>query len=431
MLEQLFKIKKAGSSVRTEILAGITTALTCYYIIIVNALILSEGGAPFEGVYVATIVAAAISCFIMGFVANYPIAVASGMGLNGFVAFTVCLGLGFTYAEALGAVFVSGVLFVLLSITGLREKLVRSIPYAIKISIAAAIGMFIAMIGFQIGGITVDHPATLVTIGNMKDPTVILCLLGVIAVLALQHFKVRGSMIIVIVGLTVIGWITGLSNVPEKIISAPPAMSLFFELDIMAALSVGMLSTVGILLLVDVLDTSGTLLACANAMGKVDKKGEVTDKGLGKAMLADSFGTVVGSLCGTTTQTSFIESGTGIREGGRTGLTAVVVGIMFLIALFFSQLAISIPKWADAPILIVVGFMFMSGIKDLNYNDITEYAPALIALFAVPFVYSIAVGIQLSILGYVILKAITGQSKDISPALWVLAAACLGAFIIS
>ena len=167
MLEQLFKIKKAGSSVRTEILAGITTALTCYYIIIVNALILSEGGAPFEGVYVATIVAAAISCFIMGFVANYPIAVASGMGLNGFVAFTVCLGLGFTYAEALGAVFVSGVLFVLLSITGLREKLVRSIPYAIKISIAAAIGMFIAMIGFQIGGITVDHPATLVTIGNM------------------------------------------------------------------------------------------------------------------------------------------------------------------------------------------------------------------------------------------------------------------------
>ena len=162
----------------------------------------------------------------MGFVANYPIAVASGMGLNGFVAFTVCLGLGFTYAEALGAVFVSGVLFVLLSITGLREKLVRSIPYAIKISIAAAIGMFIAMIGFQIGGITVDHPATLVTIGNMKDPTVILCLLGVIAVLALQHFKVRGSMIIVIVGLTVIGWITGLSDVPEKIISAPPALSL-------------------------------------------------------------------------------------------------------------------------------------------------------------------------------------------------------------
>ncbi len=431
MLEQLFKIKKAGSSVRTEILAGITTALTCYYIIIVNALILSEGGAPFEGVYVATIVAAAISCFIMGFVANYPIAVASGMGLNGFVAFTVCLGLGFTYAEALGAVFVSGVLFVLLSITGLREKLVRSIPYAIKISIAAAIGMFIAMIGFQIGGITVDHPATLVTIGNMKDPTVILCLLGVIAVLALQHFKVRGSMIIVIVGLTVIGWITGLSNVPEKIISAPPAMSLFFELDIMAALSVGMLSTVGILLLVDVLDTSGTLLACANAMGKVNKKGEVTDKGLGKAMLADSFGTVVGSLCGTTTQTSFIESGTGIREGGRTGLTAVVVGIMFLIALFFSQLAISIPKWADAPILIVVGFMFMSGIKDLDYGDVTEYAPALIALFAVPFVYSIAVGIQLSILGYVILKAITGKSNEISPALWVLAAACLGAFIIS
>mgnify|MGYP001307140974 FL=1 len=431
MLEQLFKIKKAGSSVRTEILAGITTALTCYYIIIVNALILSEGGAPFEGVYVATIVAAAISCFIMGFVANYPIAVASGMGLNGFVAFTVCLGLGFTYAEALGAVFVSGVLFVLLSITGLREKLVRSIPYAIKISIAAAIGMFIAMIGFQIGGITVDHPATLVTIGNMKDPTVILCLLGVIAVLALQHFKVRGSMIIVIVGLTVIGWITGLSNVPEKIISAPPAMSLFFELDIMAALSVGMLSTVGILLLVDVLDTSGTLLACANAMGKVNKKGEVTDKGLGKAMLADSFGTVVGSLCGTTTQTSFIESGTGIREGGRTGLTAVVVGIMFLIALFFSQLAISIPKWADAPILIVVGFMFMSGIKDLDYGDVTEYAPALIALFAVPFVYSIAVGIQLSVLGYVILKAITGKSNEISPALWVLAAACLGAFIIS
>tara|TARA_B100000686_G_C16733527_1_gene942207 strand:+ start:495 stop:1790 length:1296 start_codon:yes stop_codon:yes gene_type:complete len=431
MLEQLFKIKKAGSSVRTEILAGITTALTCYYIIIVNALILSEGGAPFEGVYVATIVAAAISCFIMGFVANYPIAVASGMGLNGFVAFTVCLGLGFTYAEALGAVFVSGVLFVLLSITGLREKLVRSIPYAIKISIAAAIGMFIAMIGFQIGGITVDHPATLVTIGNMKDPTVILCLLGVIAVLALQHFKVRGSMIIVIVGLTVIGWITGLSDVPEKIISAPPAMSLFFELDIMAALSVGMLSTVGILLLVDVLDTSGTLLACANAMGKVNKKGEVTDKGLGKAMLADSFGTVVGSLCGTTTQTSFIESGTGIREGGRTGLTAVVVGIMFLIALFFSQLAISIPKWADAPILIVVGFMFMSGIKDLDYGDVTEYAPALIALFAVPFVYSIAVGIQLSVLGYVILKAITGKSNEISPALWVLAAACLGAFIIS
>ena len=431
MLEQLFKLKENHTTVRTEVLAGITTALTCYYIIIVNALILSETGASFTGIYVATIVAAAISCFIMGFVANYPIAVASGMGLNGFVAFTVCLGLGYSYVEALGAVFVSGVLFVALSLTGLREKLVRSIPYTIKLSIAAAIGMFIALIGFEIGAVTVDHPATLVTLGNIKDPTVILCLLGVVAVLALQHYKVRGSMIIVIVGLTVIGWITGLSDVPEKIISAPPPMDLFLKLDIGAALSVGMLSTVGILLLVDVLDTSGTLLACANAMGKVNKKGEVQGKGLGKAMLADSFGTVVGSLCGTTTQTSFIESGTGIREGGRTGLTAVVVGIMFLIALFFSQLAISIPKWADAPILIVVGFMFMSGIKDLDFSDVTEYAPALIALFAVPFTYSIAVGIQLSILGYVILKAITGKSKQISPALWVLAAACLGAFIIS
>jgi AGZA family xanthine/uracil permease-like MFS transporter len=429
MLEQLFKLKENRTSVRTEILAGITTALTCYYIIIVNPLILSEGGAPFGAVYVATIVAAAISCALMAFVANAPIAVASGMGLNSFISFTVCLGLGYTYTEALGAVFIAGILFVILSLTKAREWLVNSIPLQIKISIAAAIGMFIAMIGFQIGGVVVDHPATLVTVGNIKDPTVILCLLGVVAIVTLQHLKVRGAIILTILALTLIGWIFGLSSVPEKFISMPPKMELFWEMDIGAALSAGMLSTVAILLFVDFTDTTGTLVACSSAMGKVNRKGEV--KGIGKMMAADSIGTVVGAACGTTTQTSFVESSTGIREGGRTGLTALTVAVMFLIALFFSDLAISIPKWADAPCLIAVGFMFMAGLKDLDFSDPTEYAPGLLAVFAVPFSYSIAVGIQLAMISFVLLKVTTGKFDQVNPAMWVLAAASVGAFIIS
>ena len=426
-LESMFELRKNNTTVKQEVLAGVATGLTMMYICIVNPLILEAGGAPFPAVFTATIVSAAVACFVMGFWANWPIGLASGMGLNAFVAFAVCGAMGYSYEEALGACFVAGVIFLALTLTGVRETLVNAIPHSLKLAIGAAIGGFLAMIGFQIGGITVNSDATLVTLGNIKDPTVILCLLGVASIIILDKLKVTGGLIITLLGLSIIGWVTGLQEL-SGFVSTPPPMSLLFAMDVGAALSIGMLSVVGTLLFVDFTDTSGTLVSCANLMKKVDNKGKV--KGIGRAMMADAVGTVVGAAAGTTTVTSYIESGAGIKQGGKTGLTAVTVGCMFLLALFFSPIAISIPKWADAPVLIAVGFMFLEGLKNIDWSDVTESSPALLAVFAVPYTYSIAVGIQLAFLTYILAKWFTGRSKDLSAPVYVIGAACLVAFLI-
>jgi AGZA family xanthine/uracil permease-like MFS transporter len=429
-LNSTFKLRALGTNIKTEIIAGISTALGMFYIVAVNPSILSASGAPFEPIFVATVVSAALACFFMGFYANLPIGLASGMGLNAFTAFFVCKTLGYTYEEALAAIFVAGILFLLISLTKIRMILLQAIPYSLKLAIAGAIGMFIAFIGFQISGLSVGSKATLVTLGNIKDPTIILMLLGVAAIIILDKYRVKGSMILVIVTLSVIGWVSGLAEAPKEIITLPPAMSLWFAMDFGKILTGGMISVIMVYLFVDFTDSSGTIISCMEKLGKINKKGQLKGEGVGKALLSDSVGTVAGAAMGTTVVTSYIESGIGIRAGGKSGLTAVVVGIGFLLCLFFSTVFTAIPTWADAPVLIAVGFMFMEGLKKLNWTDITETSPALIAIFAVPFTYSIAIGIQIAILMHIVVNVLTGNHKKISLPLWIIGIICALIFVI-
>ena len=306
----------------------------------------------------------------------------------------------------------------------------QAIPYSLKLAIAGAIGMFIAFIGFQISGLSVGSKATLVTLGNIKDPTIILMLLGVAAIIILDKYRVKGSMILVIVTLSVIGWVSGLAEAPKEIITLPPAMSLWFAMDFGKILTGGMISVIMVYLFVDFTDSSGTIISCMEKLGKINKKGQLKGEGVGKALLSDSVGTVAGAAMGTTVVTSYIESGIGIRAGGKSGLTAVVVGIGFLLCLFFSTVFTAIPTWADAPVLIAVGFMFMEGLKKLNWTDITETSPALIAIFAVPFTYSIAIGIQIAILMHIVVNVLTGNHKKISLPLWIIGIICALIFVI-
>ena len=419
-LYDYFKLKSLGTNIRTEVIGGVSTALAMFYIAAVGPGILSASGAAFEPIFVATCVSAAIGCFIMGFYANLPIGIAQGMGLNAMTSFFVCKTLGYTFEEALAAVFVAGILFVVISVTKIRIILMNAIPYSLKVAIAASIGMFIAFIGFQISGLSVNSDATLVTLGNIKDPRVILMLLGVAAIIILDKYKVRGSMIMVILGLSIIGWVSGLADAPKGIVSMPPEMSLLFAMDFGKIFTGGMISVILVFLYVDFTDSAGTIIGCMDKLGKIDKKGQFKGKEVGKALLADSLSTCVGAACGSSTNTAYIESGVGIRANAKSGLTAVVVGIGFLLCLFFSGLFTAIPTWADAPVLIAVGFMFLEGLKKLNWSDITETSPALIAVFVVPFTYNIAYGISASILLFIIVNFFTGNHKKISIALWIM-----------
>ena len=419
-LNDYFKLKSLGTNIRTEVVGGISTALAMFYIAAVGPGILSASGAAFEPIFVATCVSAAIGCFIMGFYANLPIGIAQGMGLNAMTAFFVCKTLGYTYEEALAAVFVAGILFVLISVTKIRIILMNAIPYSLKVAIAASIGMFIAFIGFQISGLSVKSDATLVQLGNIKDPTIILMLLGVAAIIILDKYKVRGSMIMVILGLSIVGWASGLADAPKEIVSMPPEMSLLFAMDFGKIFTGGMISVILVFLFVDFTDSAGTIIACMDKIGKIDKKGQFKGKEVGKALLADSLATCVGAAAGSSTNTAYIESGVGIRANSKSGLTAVVVGIGFLLCLFFSGLFTAIPTWADAPVLIAVGFMFMEGLKKLNWADITETSPALIAMFVVPYTYNIAYGIQTAIILYIVVNLFTGNHKKINLPLWVM-----------
>ena len=436
MFEKYFNYKKNKTTYKTEVLAGVTTFLTMAYIMFLNPFILSgefagpeKGFFDFGAVFTATIVATAVACFIMGFYGKtWPIGLAPGMGINAFIAFYVVGTLGYTPQEALGAVLVAGVLFLIISLTPIRAWLINSIPRSLKLGIGAGIGLFLAIIGLEIMGVVVDHPVTLVTIGDMKNPLILLACLAFVSMVVLEVLKVRGNIIIGILVFSIIAWATGLAKF-NGVVSTPPSMTYLFDFDLGAAFTAGMSTVIFTLLFIDFFDTTGTLTSVANVAGKVGKDGKIKD--IHKAMMADSVGTVAGALMGTTTVTSYVESAAGVKEGGRTGMTSVVIGILFLACLFLSPLATSLPKEIDGAALLFVSVLFVRNITDIKWDDISESAPAVLAMIAMPLTYSISNGIALSFIAYALIKIFTGKFSSTSPAIWVIAALSVASFYVA
>ena len=426
MLDSYFKYRQNKTNFKTEVIAGVTTFLTMAYIMFLNPFILSgefagaeKGFFDFGAVFTATIVATAIACFIMAFHGKtWPIGLAPGMGINAFIAFGVVGGMGYSPQAALGACLVAGVLFVIISLTPIRAWLINSIPKSLKLGIGAGIGLFLAIIGLEIMGVVADHPVTLVTLGDLKNPLVLLGCLTFVAIIVLEKMKIKGNIIIGIIFFSIVAWATGLAKF-NGLVSAPPSMSYLFAFDLKAALTAGMSTVIFTLLFIDFFDTAGTLTSVANVAGKVDKKGRVQD--IDKAMLSDSVGTVAGAMMGTSTVTSYVESGAGVKAGGRTGMTSLVIGVLFLLCLFFSPLATSLPKEIDGAALLYVAVLFVRNITDIDWNDIAESGPAVLAMIAMPLTYSISIGIALAFIAYALIKILTGKFGSTSPAIWVIA----------
>ncbi|MBL1378457.1 NCS2 family permease [Zobellella iuensis] len=419
MLDKYFHLKELNTDVRREVVAGITTFLTMAYIIFVNPAILADAGMDRGAVFVATCLAAAIGCFIMGLWANYPIALAPGMGLNAFFTYTVVLTEGYSWQAALGAVFFSGCIFVLLSLLKVREWIINSIPGPLKIGIAAGIGLFLALIGLKNAGIIVDHPATLVTLGDVTSLPVGLAALGFFLIIGMAARGMRGAVMIGILVITGLGIAFGDVQY-HGIMSLPPDPSpTFMQLDIAGAFNVGMLSVIFAFLFVDLFDTSGTLIAVAQRAKLLDEQGRLPR--LGRALLADSTASITGSMLGTSTTTSYVESAAGVAVGGRSGLTAVVTGLMFILALLFSPLAGMVPAYATAGALVYVAVLMMAQLSHLHWDDITEAVPAVVVVAMMPFTFSISHGIALGFISFVGVKLLSGRAAEISPTVWVLA----------
>ena len=418
-LQTLFKLGEHGTDVRTEIMAGVTTFLTMSYIIFVNPSILSTTGMDHNAVFIATCLAAALGTFIMAFLANWPIGLAPGMGLNAFFAFTVVKGMGFTWQQALGAVFISGCVFVLLTITGIRRWLVAGIPHSLRSAIAAGIGMFLAIIALSGAGIVVANPATKVGLGNLHSLPVLLATLGFLLIAVLDYFRLRGAILIGILAVTAASMLLGLTHF-QGIVSAPPSISpTLLKLDIPGALRGGFFHIILVFVLVEIFDATGTLTGLARKAGLLDGGRE---EGLGRALFADSLAIFSGSLLGTSSTTAYIESASGVQAGGRTGLTALTVGVLFLAALFFAPLAAVVPPWATAPALLYVAGLMMRELLQIDWNDVTEAVPSALAALVMPFTYSIANGLAFGFIAYAALKLFTGRAREVHPALWVVAA---------
>ncbi|RUO56912.1 guanine permease [Pseudidiomarina homiensis] len=397
------------------------------YIIFVNPSILSQAGMDQGAVFVATCLAAAIGCLIMGLWANYPVALAPGMGLNAFFTYSVVLGMGYTWQAALGAVFFSGILFFLLSALRIRSWIINSIPATLRLAIAAGIGAFLALIGLQNANIIVAHEATLVTLGDMSQLSVLLAGLGFFLIIGLVARQIQGAALISILLITFIGWMLG-DVTYNGIVAAPPSLApTFMQLDIAGAFDVAMLSVIFAFLFVDLFDTSGTLMAVAQRAGMTDKNGKLPR--LEKALMADSTASVAGSMLGTSTTTSYIESASGVASGGKTGLTAVIVGVLFVLAIFFAPLAGMVPAYATAGAIIYVSVLMLFTLRSVNWDDVTEAAPVAVVLLMTPLTYSIADGIALGFISYVVVKALGGRYKELNWSVAVLAALFVAKFI--
>ena len=425
-LETWFKLKENGSDTRTELLAGLTTFLTMAYIIFVNPAILGDAGMPRESVFVATCLAAAIGSLIMGLYANYPIGMAPGMGLNAYFAYAVVLGMGVKWPVALGAVFISGCLFVLVSVLRLREMIVNGIPSSLRIGITVGIGLFLGLIALKGAGIVVANPATLVAIGDLHKPTTVLSIIGFFMIVALDRMRVRGAILIGILTVTVLSFFFG-GNSFHGIFSAPPSIDpTLFKLDIGGALSMGFLNVVLVFFLVELFDATGTLMGVAQRAGLLTA-GKMAR--LNKALLADSVAIVAGSALGTSSTTAYIESATGVQAGGRTGLTAVTVGVLFLASLFVAPLAGAVPGYATAPALLYVACLMLRDLAGVDWADTTESIPAAVCALMMPFTYSIAQGVAFGFVTYAALKLFTGQARAVKPVVWAIAAVFTFKFI--
>ena len=418
-LDRYFGLKKAGTNVRTETVAGLTTFLTMAYIIFVNPQILANAGMDKGAVFVATCLASAICTLVMALYANYPIALAPGMGLNAFFAFTVVLGYKYTWQQGLAAVFCSGVLFLLISLFKIREYVINAIPLNLKFAISAGVGLFLGIIGLETAGLVVDHPATLVTLGNLKAWPAVLALFGFVLIVVLNARNVTGGTLIGILVVTIIGIPLGLAQY-QGLVSLPPSIvPTFLQLDFSRALELSFIIVVLTLLLVDLFDNAGTLIGVTHRAGLLDRRGRLPR--MREALISDSFAAMLGSLLGTSTTTSYIESAAGVNAGGRTGLTAVVVAILFLVALLFSPLASMVPAYATAAALLYVACVMARGIAEMTWDDVTEYAPAMVTAIAMPLTYSIATGIGLGFITYAGAKLLSGRWRECPIAVYVLA----------
>ncbi len=427
-IERYFGINGENTTIKTEILAGLTTFLTMAYIIFVNPNVLADAGMDKGAVFVATCLAAAIGCLIMGLYARLPVALAPGMGLNAFFTYGVVLGMGYAWQTAMGAVFLSGCIFILLSLFKIREVIINAIPLSLKQGVVAGIGAFLAFIALQTSGVIINNDATLVGLGDMTTFSPAMAALGFVVIVGLSHKKVPGAVTIGILLVALISLLTGNTQF-SGIISAPPSIApTLMQLDIAGAFDVSMISIIFAFLFVDLFDTAGTLIATTSQAGLIEKDGRIPN--MGKALLADSTATVAGTLLGTSSTTSFIESVSGIAAGGRTGLVAVTVGVLFLLSIFFAPLAGMIPAYATAGAIFYVAVLMMATLKDVIWHDLTEAAPVVVVLLFTPLTYSIADGIALGFITFTAVKVIAGKFSDISVPVWILTAVLLAKLVL-
>ncbi len=427
-MEHFFKLKENNTDVRTEIVAGFTTFMTMAYIIFVNPDLLQNAGMDFGAVMTATILAAALGTILIGLLTNYPFAQAPGMGLNAFFAFVVAAAVG--WQAALGAVFISGVIFFILAMTGLVDQIDAAVPTSLKRAVAAGIGLFIALIGLKNAGIIQSYPATLVTLGDLSLPEPLLAVIGLGVIAVLMAFKIRGAILLGIIITTIIGMFTGVTPVPTGIgdLVGPPASltPVLFQLDLMGALRLGFF-TIFAFVFVDVFDTMGTLLGTGARAGYLTKEGRLPK--VKEAMVADSIATAAGAALGTSTVTTYVESTAGISEGGRTGLTAITVGLLFLASLFIAPLALLVPGAATAPALVIVGVLMVGAVTDINFEDFTEAFPAFLTIIVMPFAFSISHGIAAGFIAYPLVKVVARQAKEVHWFMYILAVISIAHFV--
>jgi AGZA family xanthine/uracil permease-like MFS transporter len=429
-VEKFFSLKQNGTTVRTEVLAGITTFMTMAYILAVNPGILSATGMPKGALFTATALSSLAATLVMALYAKLPFALAPGMGLNAFFAFTVVLGMKYSWQTALTAVFIEGLIFIVLSLVNVREAIVKSIPINLKRALSVGIGLFIAFIGFQNAGIVVKNDAVIVGLGKVTEGPALLAIIGLILTGLFLALKVKGALLVGILATTIIGIPMGVTKLEGfRLVSLPDSIGpIFMQFDFSKLFTGELLIVVFTFLLVDMFDTIGTLVGVSTKAGMLTSSGEVPRAK--KALLADAIGTAFGAMVGTSTVTTYVESAAGVAEGGRTGLTSLVTAVLFFLALFFSPLFLLIPSAATAPALVIVGLFMLSPIKEIDFDDYTESIPAFLAMIAMPLTYSIADGIIFGIISYVALKVITGKAKDVPVVTYCVAAFFVLKFIL-
>ncbi|MEB0043367.1 MULTISPECIES: NCS2 family permease [unclassified Pseudomonas] len=427
LLERVFKLSVHGTTVRTELLAGLTTFITMAYIIFVNPNIMADAGIDHGAAFVATCIAAALGCLLMGLYANWPVGLAPGMGLNAFFTYTVVGTMGYSWQTALGAVFISGLIFMFLTLSRIREWLLNSIPISLRFAMGAGVGLFLGIIGLKTAGIVVASPSTLIKLGSLREPGPLLAAICFLMIAVLSYHRIFGAILISIIAVTLAGWGLGLVQY-HGIFSTPPSLApTWMAMDVKGVFNVSMISVVLAFLFVHMFDTAGTLMGVAQRAGLVKPDGKIEN--LSKALKADSASSVFGALVGVPPVTSYVESAAGVAAGGRTGLTAVTVGVLFIVAMFFAPLAGMIPAYATAGALIYVAMLMMGGMAHINWDEATDSIPAIVTVIMMPLTFSVADGIALGFITYVVLKVGTGKHKEISVSLYALCVIFVAKFV--